>query len=266
MDLVAMAQTVRRYKFATFPIIVLVGVLAFYVMFLSTPEFVASGSYVLVSPPPAPTQEQIARDPALGKVNANNPLLSYGNLQVVGLILSRQMGSPAVQDALLRKGVDPRSSVVNDAIYGNAPLLDITGVGTTAAAAARAGVLQGQELVKLLNETQAAEGVSPGYRITASPLVVPDHASPKTSGKLRNLIVVMVLGVILLFVAVSVGKARDERKRERERVGVGAGADWPVQNGLTGGLADSMDLMGAAHGLHRQAPRAPVQEPDPDRV
>lgn len=266
MDLVAMAQTVRRYKFVTFPIILLIGVLGFAVMFLTTPEYAASGSYILVAAPPAPTQQQIARDPALGKVNANNPLMSYGNLQVVGLILSEQMGTKSVGDMLLREGVDPRSTVVNDTIYSNAPLLDVTGVGTTAAAATRAGMLEGQTLVKLLNDIQAQEGVTPGYRVTASPLVVPDQASLKTSGKLRDLIVVMVVGIILLFVAVSVGKARDERKRER----AGGGAAWPGKNRLTGGLADQLDLIDTANGRERSAAGAgwsdglelPVDLPD----
>jgi hypothetical protein len=258
MDLVAMAQTVRRYKFATLPVILLTGVLAFYVMFLTTPEYVATGSYILVAPPPAPTQEQIARDPALGKVNANNPLVSYGNLQVVGLIVSQEMSSPSVEDRLLREGVDPMSSVANDTIYANAPLLDITGVGTTAAAAARSGMLEGQELVKLLNDIQAREGVSPGYRITASPLVLPEQASLKTSSKLRDLIMVMVVGIILLFVVVSVGKARDERKRER----VGGGSTSLGDHRLSGGLADQLDLIGAANGLLRRGSRIPIEEGD----
>jgi hypothetical protein len=249
-----MAQTVRRYKFTTLPIILLVGVLAFYVMFLTAPEYDAAGSYILVAPPPAPTQEQIQRDPALAKVNANNPLTSYGNLQVVGLIISKQMSTQAVQDLLLSEGVDPRSIVVNDTIYSSAPLLDVTGVGITPGAAARAGVLEGQELVKLLNDIQARQGVSPGYRVTAYPLVVPNQATLKTSSKLRNLIMVMVVGIILLFVAVSVGKARDERKRERS----GAGASRPVDPGMPIGLRDQLDLIGATNGLDHEARRFPV--------
>jgi hypothetical protein len=257
MDLVAMAQTVRRYKFVAFPIILLIGVLGFYVMFVAAPEYTASGSYILVAPPPAPTPQQIARDPALGKVNANNPLVSYGNLQVVGLIVSEQMGTKSMGDMLRREGVDPRSTVVNDTIYANAPLLDVTGVGTTPAAATRSGMIVGRTLVKLLNDVQVQEGVSPGYRVTASPLVVPDQASLKTSSKLRNLILVMVVGIILLFVAVSVGKARDERKRERS----GGRAASPGENRLP----DQVDLVGAANGLPPRIAGA-VQERDPDRV
>ena len=257
-----MAQTVRRYKFVTVPILLLVGVLGFYVMFLTAPEYVASGSYILVSPPPPPTEQQIARDPALGKVNANNPLVSYGNLQVVGLILSQQMGTKSMGDMLQREGVDPRSTVVNDTIYANAPLLDVTGVGTTPAAATRSGMIEGQTLVKLLNDLQVQEGVSPGYRVTASPLVVPDQASLKTSSKLRNVILVMVVGIILLFVAVSVGKARDERKRERS----GAGAGWPGGIELPFGLDDQLDRTDTANGHGDRAPRSPVREGDPAGV
>ena len=268
MDLVAMAQTIRRYKFATVPIILLVGVLAFYAMFLTPPEYTATGSYILEAPPPAPTTEQIARDPALGKVNANDPLLSYGDLQVVGLMLSRESGTQAVEDKLLAEGVDPLSSVANDSVYGNAPLLDITGVGTTAAEAVRSGMLEGQTVVKLLNDIQAQMGVSPGYRITAYALDPPQQATLKTSSKLRDLIMVMVLGIIMLFVAVSVAKAREERKRERAAQAASAAGSRPAENGngLPPGIGDQLDLGGAAHGLRRHSLRFPVREGDPDSV
>ena len=262
MDLVAIAQTVRRYKFATLPIILLTAVLGFYVMFLTPPEYTASGSYILVSPPPAPTQEQIARDPALGKVNATNPLTSYGNLQVVGLMLSQRMSAESVQETLLRDGVDPLSSVVNDTIYSNAPLLDVTGVGTTPAAAAHSGVVEGEALVKLLNDMQAQMGVSPGYRVTAYPLAVPNQVALKSSSKLRNLIVVIVVGVILLFVAVSVAKARDERKLER----AGGGATGRGGNGVPVGVTDQVDHFGAASDRSRHLRRSLVREGDPGRV
>jgi hypothetical protein len=260
MDLVAMAQTVRRYKVATIPVMLLTAVLGFYVMFLTPPEYTASGSYILVNPPPAPTPQQIARDPALAKVNADNPLTSYGNLQVVGLMLAQRMGAHAMQQDLLHEGVDPLSTVANDTIYSNAPLLDITGVGTTPAAAAHSGIVEGRALVKLLNDMQSAMGVSPGYRVTAYPLAVPDQATLKSSSKLRNLIVVIVVGIILLFVAVSIAKAREERKLER------AGAEGALGGiGVGPGVTAQGDLVAVGNG-HHHSHQFPFREEDPERV
>lgn len=251
MDLIAMAETVRRYKFATLPVIVLTLVLGLYVMFLSAPVYETSGSYILVSPPAPPTQQQIADDPALAKINANNPLAAYGNLQVVGLMLSKEMSTKSIQDRLLREGVDPRSTVVNDTITSNAPLVDVTGVGSSPALAAQSGMLEGQALVKLLNDIQTHMGVSPAYQVTAYPLVVPDQATLKNSGKLRDLIVLIVAGVILLFVAVSVAKAREERKRERS----GGGASWRGSDAPPVAPPDQADLVGTANGHRNYAPR-----------
>jgi hypothetical protein len=262
MDLIAMAQTVRRHKFATLPVILLTLVLGIYVVFLTAPEYQASGSYILVSPPPPPTQEQIAHNPALGKLVTNNPLTSYGNLQVVGLMLSQQMGNRSEVEPLLHNGVDPRSTVVNNTIYSNAPLLAVTGVGSTPAVAVRSGMLEGQALVKLLDNIQIEMGVSPGYRVTAYPLVTPDQAGLKTSSKLRNLIVVMVVGIVLLFVAVSIGQAWEDRKRKRADGGVIS----PGASGLPVGVADQMDLVstanivGTANGRRHVAPRFAVRD------
>lgn len=252
MDLVAMAHTVWRHKFATLPIILLTSALGFYALFLSKPQFQASGSYILVNPPAPPTQEQIARDPALANVNANNPLTSYGNLSVVGLLLTQQMASPSVERMLLQEGLNPLSTVSNDTIYGNAPLVAITGVGSTAAEAVRSGRILGQALLTRLNYIQKQMGVSPRYRVTAYPVVIPAQASERVSGKLRNLILVIVVGIILLFVAVSVAKAREERKLERLPLAPDWAAgplapDWAAGNGTSGSPGFGVELV-PAHG------------------
>jgi hypothetical protein len=255
-----MAQTVRRYKFATFPVLLLTLALGFYVMILSPPVYEASGSYILVSPPAPPTQQQITDDPALAKVNANNPLVAYGNLQVVGLMLSKAMSTKAIQDTLLREGVDPRSSAVNDTITSNAPLVDITGVGSTPALATQSGMREGQTLVALLNNIQARMGVSPAYRVSAYPLVGPDQATVKNSGKLRNLILVIVVGIILLFVAVSVAKAREERKHQRSP----QPPAWPPSNGRSLNRKFAVTFVNSADDSQVRVSHVPARDKDAD--
>jgi hypothetical protein len=211
MDLLAIAQTVRRHKFAALPVIILTFVLTSYVTVLSKPDYEADGAYALVNPPPAPTQAQIAQNPSLGKVNANNPLVSYGNLTIVAGMLTQAMGTEAVQHTLLADGIDPRSTVTLDP-SSIAPVLTVTGVGGTAAEAVNSGVRLGQSLSDELNAMQARLGVTQGYRITVYPLGLPDRASLKLSSKLRDLAAILALGVILLWVSVSIAVARAERK------------------------------------------------------
>lgn len=260
MDLIAMAQTVWRHKFATLPIILLTLALGSYVMFLSTPVYEASGSYILIGPPAPPTQQEIARDPALARVNPNNPLAAYGNLQVVGLMLSKAMSTQSMQSQLLRDGVDTRSTVVNDTTNSNAPLVDITGVGSTGAAAAHAGTLEGQTLVNVLDDIQSRMGVSPGYRVTAYPLVAADQPALKTSSKLRNLVIVMVVGVILLFVAVSVAKAMAERKQERSPQAPG----WAATKRMSLNRTIALDFVPSADGPQEHVRPAGARKGDGD--
>jgi hypothetical protein len=214
MDLSAITQTVRRHKFAALPVIILTFALVVYVMVLSKPDYETAGIYALVSPPPPPTPAQIAQNPALGKVNPNNPLVSYGNLSIVASMLTQAVGTQSSQHLLLADGVDSRSTVTNDSTQ-QVPVLTATGVGSTAAEAVHSGRLLGQVLSNELNSIQARLSVSPGYRITLYPLDVPDQASLKLSSKLRNLIGVLALGVILLWVSVSVAVARAARKNAR---------------------------------------------------
>src|SRR5450631_4429284 len=125
MDLVAIGQSVRRHKFAVLPVIILTCALAVYVMVLSKPDYEAVGVYALVSPPPPPTQAQIAQDPALGKVNPNNPLVSYGSLSIVGSMLTQAVGTQSGQQLLLADGVDPRSTVTADSSTQQIPVLTL---------------------------------------------------------------------------------------------------------------------------------------------
>jgi len=212
MDLIAIAQTIRRHKFAALPAIILTLVLGAYVMVGTTPDYEADGSYALVDPPPPPTQEQIARDPSLGKVNANNPLVDYGNLSVVGAMVSEAMETQAVERLLLADGVDPRSTAANDDL-GNAPLIEVTGVGSTASEAVNSGMRMGQVLSSQLNAMQAHLGVSPGYRITLYALGVPNQATLKVTSELRDVAGVIIFGLILLWISVSIAVARAERKK-----------------------------------------------------
>lgn len=249
MDLVAIAQTLRRHKFAALPVMALTLVLVVYVMVLSKPDFQAGGEYALVSPPSPPTQAQITADPALGKVNTNNPLVSYGNLSIVGSMLSQAVSTQSGQALLAANGVDPSSSVTDDPTQ-QLPVLTVTGVGITAAEAVHSGRLLAQVLSSELKQIQDRLGVSPAYRITMYPLAVPSQASLKLSSKLRDLIGVLALGMILLWVSVSIAVARADRKKA-SAVAPGApdAASWQRSHAappLSGGAMVGAD--GAANG------------------
>lgn len=245
MDLLSIARTLWRHKFAAAPIIILTLAGAAYVTAVKPSVYQTTSSYILVAPPSAPTDIQIQRDPALGKINADNPYVRYGDLSVVVDILSQDMSTDAVKNALIAQGADGRYTVAaSPTASAQAPIIQITAVGSSPAAALESANVVGKAMVGELNTMQAATHVDPSYYITPQQLGAPNPPQMQVSGKLRSLVAVLALGLILLFMAVSTAKALAERK-SRNRIKLhddgplgghdpgGSGirsarSDWPV--------------------------------------
>ncbi len=213
MDLVSIARTVWRHKLATLPVLILTFIGIVYVLVLKPPVYQATSSYILISPPGPPTADQVAKDPALGRVSSNNPYVAFGDLNVVAEVVTQAMGTDQIRSALVKEGVDPRYSVgPSTDLTTDAPILQVTGVGSTPAAAVRSATFVGVEIGDRLNRMQAAQGVDSRYWIKALQLTAPAHAQMQVSGKLRSLIAILAVGVILLFVVVSTMKGLAERR------------------------------------------------------
>jgi hypothetical protein len=211
MDLIAIAKTLWRYKLVTLPIIILTFIGAVYLVALKTPVYQADSSYILVNPPNPPTPAQLERDPALGRLNSNNPLVGYANLNIIVDLLAERM-STAERSLLVAKGADPGYTIAPNVTYLSAPIIDIVGTGPTPAGATTTAKLVGQQMLTTLNAMQTQQGTSRQYWITAQQLQVPDHAQTQLSSKLRSLIGVLAAGMILLFIAVSIMKGAAERR------------------------------------------------------
>jgi capsular polysaccharide biosynthesis protein len=214
MDLLSIVNSLWRHKIIAIPIIVFTALAAFYTVKIKAPVYQASASVLLANPQGSPTPAQIAQNPKLKNINPYNTFVGYGNLQVVGDILIEVVTGPAAQPALTQAGVDPRYKVVLNTDYGNPPIIDITGVGTSPQKAILSANVIAATLKADLVSIQKSQGIYSLYSITAINLVTPTQAQPSSSGKLRSLIAVLALGAILLFVAVSVTDAIDRRKRD----------------------------------------------------
>jgi hypothetical protein len=213
MDLFAIAQTIWRYRLATFPVLLLTFAACVYVVAVKAPVYVASSSYILISPPPAPTQEQIAKNPALGRVKSDNIYTRFGNAGVLVDVLTRTASDDAARDALVKAGADPRYVVGPSMQFGfGSPIIDITGVGSSAPSAIRSAQIVGRAVTRQLDQMQARQGVDPRYRITSLQIEAPDRAQLRASGQMRRLIGVLALGGLVLFVVVSILNALAERR------------------------------------------------------
>lgn len=279
MDLISMAQILWRRKILTIPLLILTALGAFYVVKVKPPTYQAQSSILMVPPSP-PTAAQIAADPALGKINPNNPYMNYGDYSVVADTLIDTVTDSANQRALATQGADPRYQLALSTDYGNPPIIDITGVGHSPQIAMRSAELVTQAAEADLYKLQANAGVNRLYMIRATQLITPTAATSSMSGKLRTLIAVLAAGMLLLFVAVSLAEAVEKRRngyagkdaatarpREQQRSRVRFQSRYrnrpglvpsrgPVSKGMASAPSEAVSA-GASGAAARSAPLAP---------
>jgi capsular polysaccharide biosynthesis protein len=216
MDLVSIARKLWRFKLVTLPVVLLTLCGAVYVVAVKEPVYEASSSYILINPPAPPTAEDVAGDPALGRINSDNPYTRFSDQSVIVEVLASSMAGKATQQALLKAGADPRYKVAPTSAFGySSPIVQITAQGASPAVAIGSAKLVGDALNRELAHMQQAEGVDSHYRIKAQQVDAPDGAQLRASGQLRMLVGVLALGVVLLFVVVSLADAVTTLRTER---------------------------------------------------
>jgi hypothetical protein len=232
VDLLLIARKIWRYKLATLPVIVLTLCGAVYAVAVKDPVYEAKSSYVLINPPAPPTAEEIARDPALGRVNADNPFTRFADQSVVVQVVTGSLSSESTRRALQDQGADSRYTVAPSSELGySSPIVQITGVGATPRNAVHTAELVGDALTRELDRMQAVRGVDPQYEIKTQEVEAPAGAELRASGQARTLVAVLALGGILLFIVVSGADAlsalrRDRVEREAWSGPVGDGETW----------------------------------------
>jgi capsular polysaccharide biosynthesis protein len=215
MDLLSIIWTVWRHKFAVLPVILLTVIGAFYVIKIKPPVYQAASSILLVNPPAPPTAAQIAADPGLAGINANNPYTNFGNLTIVVDVVINLVTADSSQQALVQAGADPRYQVALSSAFDSPPIIQITGVASSAQEAIKTANLVAGAATADLRQIQANQGVNNLYMIKPIQLVRPTRAQLTVSGKLRTLIAVLALGAILLLVVVSMSEALARRRPDR---------------------------------------------------
>lgn len=231
MDLLLIARKIWRYKLATLPVIFLTLCGAVYAVAVKDPVYEVKSSYLLINPPAPPTAEEIARNPQLGRVNADNPYTRYADQSVVVEVLTSALNSDAARRELKDAGADSRYTVASTSELGySSPIVEITGVGASPQAAIRTAEVVGDALKRELDRMQKDEGVASDYLITTQQVEPPTDAQLRASSQARTLVAVLALGGVLLFVVVSVADALTNLRIERRER---AAWDGPVGDGET---------------------------------
>ena len=262
MDLLTIIGKIWRHKLVTLPVILLTIVAAGYVVAVKKPVYEAKSSFVLLNPPAAPTAEDIARDPELGRIKPDNPYTRFGDQSVIIQVLASTMSGDQARHALVKAGADERYTVAPSAEFGySSPIVQVTAIGWTADIAMKSANLVRDAATRELDRMQSAQGVDKRYRIKALEVDAPDQAELQASGQLRMLVGMLVLGAVGLFMVVSIADALETLGRERmERRNLGRWAEpteepwdlWtespssnghahPVPHGPDGSLADERE-------------------------
>jgi hypothetical protein len=203
MTLLLIVRKIWQYKFATLPILGLVLAAAFFEVAVKPDMYEASSTYILVTPPAPPTPDEVARDPKLGK-GADNPYTRYSDQSIVVQVLASRLNGDDAHAALAKQGADPSYTVQPSSEFGtSAPIVSITGTGTSPESAIKTADVVGLALTRELADMQKVQGVAPRYRITTQEIVAAHDARLKASGKLRAAVAVIALGTVLLFIVVS---------------------------------------------------------------
>lgn len=215
MDLLALFTTLRRHKLIVLAVLaVMLGGNA-YVAFGIPPQYESTAQYVLIAPPPAPTDAAIARDPSLGKVNTNNPYLRLPNPSVVVDVLAQRVSGDTVRRELISRGADENYTISATNSLGSGLVISIVGTGTSDDSARRTLELVAESMKKELHGMQKVDGADDKYLFVALPINPPTDPIRKVTGTIRSAIAVSAACFVLLFGLISIAEAIGPRRTKQ---------------------------------------------------
>ncbi len=274
MDLLSIAKTLWRHKLIALPVILLTMAAAFYVVAAKPKVYEATTTYVLLRPPSPPSATEIAKNPALASVHADNIYNQLGDMAIVAQVVTGKMGSDSTKEQLRKQGVGSYKILP---LAGGSPLLQVLISSPTPDAATKSRDFTGEEVKRQLYEMQKVQGIDDSYMIKIL-LVNSTQPRLRVSSTLRTLIAVLGLGAFLIFIVVSIADAIDKKRAElaaakldRARASTISAGNRPVllpTDGVRGGHfapsnpgpSGTIDPTGPARAA---TDNASVAEPDP---
>jgi hypothetical protein len=211
-------ETLWRHRIAVLPAALLTILGLVYVTILTPPTYEVTVSYVLVPPPKAPSSDDVARDPSLANVRAENPFVRFPSSAIVVDLVARRTEAADNRRKLLSAGADERFEVLPSNRYGfSSPIVDVIAVGSSEEAAmstARLVSASVEEQLRLLHEEQQ---VDEPYMY--QPLLVdfPERPRVRVSNRLRAVVAVVAAGGILMIGVASMAEAFAVRSSRRRK-------------------------------------------------
>ncbi|MDT5036725.1 MAG: hypothetical protein QOE03_1910 [Micromonosporaceae bacterium] len=212
MDLVAILAIVRRHRWIVASALALVAGAVAGVVFATPKQYESTAQYVLISPPPAPSDAQIQRDPGLGRLNSDNPYLRVPSPSVVVDVLAQRVSGDTVRQALINQGADKDYQIAGTNAVGSGMVISIVGTGHSAALSRRTTGLVASRMQTELHDMQKVNGADDRFLIQALPIGPTADPVRKITSTIRAAIATLAGGMVLLFVVVSVAEARSVRR------------------------------------------------------
>jgi len=215
VDLLSLIRTLLHFKWIT--VLVLGATAAGIATFLVAGPRVyqVEASYVLVNPP-LPSESELANNPALRRLNSNNPYLRFSNQAMVGQVVASRVGGNQVRSELIAAGADKDYLIAPSGEFGGSgQILQITGLGATPEAAARTGGLVTERMIQELRSMQKVYGADDRYLMTALAIEPPGPPRQQTSGSMRSIMGIAGAGVLVLFMAISIAQAVEQARGQR---------------------------------------------------
>lgn len=216
MDLISIASVLWKQKWLAIPVVLLTALVAVYVGMFKPPVYDATSTVLLTNPLKQATQSQIAAHPGLQHANSDNIFEDYGNLDIVANAVIDDVRSPASHAELSKAGAGTAYQLGLSTDVGTPPIIDITGIGSTAGAAVKSAQLVTAAVQQDLASIQLSQGVAPFYLIGGENIVKPTQALQSSSARLQPLVVVLGAGLVVLFIVVWTGEAAARRRRIRQ--------------------------------------------------
>ncbi|MET8091052.1 Wzz/FepE/Etk N-terminal domain-containing protein [Micromonospora sp. NPDC005220] len=215
MDLLAMFTTVRRHKLIVLAVLAVLIAGNAFVAFGIPPVYESQAQYVLIAPPPQPSDAAIQRDPTLLKVNANNPYLRLPNPSVVVDVLAQRVSGGLVRQGLISQGADEDYTISSTNAIGSGLVISIVGTGSSPDAATKTLDLVSESMQKELYDMQKVDGADDKYLFQALPINPPTDPTRKVTGTIRSMIAVSAACLVLLFGMISVAEAVGPRRTKQ---------------------------------------------------
>lgn len=215
MDPLSVVKMLWRNKWVVLPMLLITLFGASYIYFLAPRTYEASATYALLNPS-IPSAEDIKANPALAKLNSNNPYLRSSDAGLIAEVLITKITSPTVVDKLHAEGLDTEFTVSRNSVGFSGLVIQLTASGHNPQQSIDTTNALGKILASELYSIQKVNGAADMYLFTALEVQSPTTAKEQFSNRARSLIMVLVGGAVLIFTAVSISQSvQNARRRSR---------------------------------------------------